>query len=368
MPLDAPDHILNRRVSERAEADNVVETYVTERLTQRVSPERQAELNRELLAVTRFFAGAKIDAYVAGGSGIDLLDGTWDRDHQDLDMAIMGSDRLALYDAATHAGFQIAKPGGQRLSRDEVADRATHNAFLRSETGGEETRFEVIFLNESSTGDVELTTNAALSKRVYEQGPRVVVEGQEVRLQPPEVTLYYKLTDGRRKDARDIRGLWNSSSPTQREQVVQLIRDAKVCFEIDGQRIANVQTLLEVAERKDQELHKVFFESRVAALEAELGKDIMEKSQQVFGLREKASDRLQFLALMESEYNGVTPQHRSTVEAIADILYQNPDMKLSDFQSWATRRVGPADRVKNRALSEYVSEQLWKTTEDADTE
>ncbi len=345
-----------------------VETYITEQLQKEVSPERKTELNNELSTVSDFFDASGIDAYIAGGTGIDLLDGEWNRDHQDLDMAIFGSNRQKFFDAATQAGFMITDPDRRQLSAEEVTDPKTHNAFLFRTTEQGSTQFEVMFLNETPTGDFELTKNATAPRASYEQAPRVTIAGKEVAIQPPDVILFHKLTDGRRKDFRDAKKVWGALQPPQQERLNGYLRDAGVRFVIDGNEITDVPALFETAEQKDAEQHQAFFRpENVTGMENELGKDLMARCDEVFDIKQQAADRSAFFEAISEKYQGFVPERRVVLEAMSDYLFQTPAPSVEQFKTWAKKYVKLDETLKTKALYEYVSEKLWevKTKEEA---
>ncbi len=359
-----------RCAKERGETETAreVENYITERLQKEVSPERKAELVKELLTVSEFFDSAGIDAYIAGGTGIDLLDGEWNRDHQDLDMAIFGSNREQFFDAATQAGFMITDPDRRQLSAAEVTDPKTHNAFLFRTNEQGNTQFEVMFLNETPTGDFELTKHATAPRASYEQAPLATIAGKEVAIQPPDVILFHKLTDGRRKDFRDAKKVWDALEPTQRERLDGYLRDADVRFVIDGKEITDIPALFETAEQKDAEQHQAFFRAeKITGIEDEMGKDLMARCDEVFDIKQQNADRSAFFDAIAEKYQGFVPERRVVLEAMSDYLYQTPAPSVDQFKTWAKKYVKLDESVKTKALYEYVSEKLWevKTKEEA---
>ena len=338
-----------------------VEAYVTERLQKEVSPERKTELNKELLNVSEFFDSAGIDAYIVGGTGIDLLGGEWNRDHQDLDMAISGNDRQKFYNTATQAGFLITGPDKRPLRAEEVTDPKTHNAFLFRTNAQGSTQFEIIFLNETPTGDFELTKQTSAPRDSYETAPRVNVEGTEVAIQPPDIILFHKLTDGRRKDFRDAKKVWDALQPTQRERLNGYLRDAGVRFVIDDKEITDVPALFEMAEQKDTEQHQAFFRTeKIAGMEDELGKDLMTRCDEVFKIKQQTTDRSAFLEAMTEKYQGSVPERQVVIVAMSDFLYQTPTPSAEQFKVWAKKYAKIDEQVKTKALSDYISEKLWE--------
>jgi hypothetical protein len=339
-----------------------IEAYVVERLQREVSPERKAELSGELAAVSDVFDAAGIDAYVAGGTGIDLLDGEWDRDHQDLDMAIMGNERRTFFDAATRSGFRIVDPYGNPLDVDAVIDPTTHNAFASRTNEQGTTRFEVIFLNQPIEGRVALNDTYSVDAARYAQAPRVTMAGREVAIQPPEIILFHKLTDGRRKDFRDAKKVWDTLSEVQRGSVDGFLADTGVVFTVDGEEIRSVRALFDAAESVDAERHRGFFGERVPAMEEKVSEGLMAACGELFARKERAADPETFSSLVGEMRTGVDPERGDALDAMAQALSEDPTMTLDRFKAWAKSHVRLDARLGATALREYVSEQLWETT------
>ncbi len=346
--------------AKEAESTNTdVERFVTERVSREPSPERKSELDRELVIVADFFRDAEIKPYIAGGTGIDLLDGEWNRDHQDLDMAIMGSERGKFFEAATEAGFLITDPDRNTLDRVDIEDRKTHNAFLFRSNEEGSTEFEVIFLNENEDGSVELTHNSSAGRESYEDAPVASIDGREIAIQPPEVILFHKLTDGRRKDFRDAKTIWSNLDEERRERLTGFLKDANARFVIGGEEIRDVEQLLELAEQADQEKHASFFTERVDKFETELSEDLMARCEEIYQIRERTPERQDFFEEVAERYHGSVPERRSIIEAMADELYSEHNPDLDQFKRWAKTIAKMDERVKDKALHEYVSEKLW---------
>ena len=344
-----------------SEVASRVENHVTEELRREVSVERKTELNRELAAVVDFFSEAGIQPYIAGGTGIDLIDGEWDRDHQDLDMAIFGNERQKFYEAAAHAGFVITDPDHKSLTLDEISNRKTHNAFLfRSDPTGA-TQFEVIFLNETASGDIELTHHAATPRASYEHAPTRTLANKEVRLQPPEIILFHKLTDGRRKDFRDAKKVWEGLEPDQKKRLEQSLADANVRFVIGGQEIRDIPTLFVSAQQADAAKHRQFFDTKLSDLDRELSKDLVKSCEDVFEIRQRTPDRSAFFNEVAEKYQGFIPERRIVMEEMANTLYSDPAPDIEQFKTWARGYVKIDGRLNHKALTEYVSEKLWET-------
>ncbi len=338
-----------------------IENFIRERLDTELSPERRAELSKELITVASFFDEANIKPYIAGGTGIDLLNGEWDRDHQDLDIAIMGSERVKFFQAAMDAGFLVTDPDRNALNLETITDSKTHNAFLfRSDDQGV-TQFEVMFLNETVGGDVKLTDNTTASRTIYNNGPTVSIEGHEVTIQPPEVILFHKLVDGRRKDFRDAKTVWDSLSEEQHGRLTGFLREANVRFVIGEDEITDVQALFARAEQEDKTKHVKFFTEKVGEFNEVLSSDLMARCKEVYEIYGRTPKRNDFFGEVAEKYQGFVPERRVVIEAMADELYSDNPPDIDGFKKWAKQYVKMDERLKEKALYEYVSEKLWET-------
>lgn len=321
-----------------------VEQYVLERSRAEVSVERKAELSKELATVVQFFADAGIRPYVAGGSGLDLLDGQWNRDHQDLDMAILGTQRQALFDAATREGFLVTDHTRRSLTIEEITDSTTHNAFLFRNDERGVTQFEVMFVEDATS---------------FDHAPTRTVDGVTLDLQPPEVILSHKLRDGRRKDFRDAQVVLDQLDAEQKARLADAMTSQH--FTINGETVTDVTTLLERAASIDNARQRAFFESRLPAIEREIAGEYMTHCRAIYAIHERTPDRAQFFDALAEKYAGFLPERRAHLEDLADVLFSSPTPSLEAFQSEARRRVNLDEKLQHQALHEFLSEKLWTT-------
>jgi len=349
------------KVETAAEKDKrEIKEYVLGELKKPVSPERKTELNQELATVSDFFRDAGIDCFVAGGSGLDLVDGEWDRDHQDLDMAIFDSNRRAFFEAAIQRGYLVTNYKRESLTIENIENPETHNAFIfRSDANGV-SQFEVMFMNELPSGELKLNEHAHAPRELFVGAPKHTVEEREIKLQPPEIILFYKLADGRRKDCKDIVQTWEALSDEQRQRIQTFVHDAKFVFEIDGEDVSGVSPLLEAAKRISSQKTEQFFSQDIERIDEEAGKDLMEKCDEVFSVRSQTPSRESFFEALSEKYQGFMPEPRAVIEAMSDFLYQEPAPSIEDFKHWAKKYVKIDERIKKMALHEYVSQPLWK--------
>ncbi len=336
----------------------MLERDIRQRLDVGISPERGRELNEEIETIAAILEEERIPCFLAGGTAIDLLDGTWDRDHLDLDVAISSADRNRLYDAIVDRGFVITDPERKELSREDVCDPSRHNCFFSRIIDGREDKFEVMFLDEVANGDIKINNAVAAPRESYIHAPMATVGDRAVLLQPPEIILFYKLTDGRRKDFRDIEKTWNMLVEEQRGLLEHYLSSSNVRFVIDGRNIAFADLFIE-AHKKDAELQERFFHHRLPEIEQKLSADIVLRSGEIFTKRQEISDREDFCTTVIRMYGDDTPKRRKDIEDIANQLYRDPVPTLLEFRTWAKEYIGIEATVRKTAFHEYVSQSLW---------
>lgn len=214
-----------------------LEAWIDVEESREPSQERKRALTEELAEVSDFFRDAAIDFSVIGGSGLDLLDGKWSRDHQDLDVAVDKKDAQQVCEAAAEQGFTAVNAKDQSEIRPDAPNlKLPENVFLRKANR----TFEVVFED--------------FSKYASDQLPVVNIENREVRLQRPEINLYHKFFDGRRKDLGDIETYLPDLNAEQRERLNQLLQDQGVTFVVGERTTGSVDELLVFAREESERL------------------------------------------------------------------------------------------------------------------
>jgi hypothetical protein len=327
------------------------------------SAKRIAELNQELKTVLAFFDTIKIKTYIAGGTGLDLINGKWDRDHQDLDIAIMGDNKKKFYQAAIDAGFIITDPDRNPLDLETIIDNKTHNAFLYRATDDGITQFEIIFLNEQANGDIELTDKTLIPASLYDNAPVVNIDGQEVTLQPPAIILFHKLIDGRRKDFWDIRKIWDNLDETTKQELNLLLQKANKKFNIGENEFTDIQTLLEIAEQQNQSRQVKFLTEKANEYQKMLEAQLMTVCEEIHEIYKKCSTPGELIQVLIEKYNGFIPERKKIMEAMITQLYSEPTITLDQFKNWAKQKVDITDNLREKIVYEYIPEKLWTTNE-----
>jgi|GEM_PF-5686745 len=333
--------------TERLREGAELREYVLGDFEKPVTPEQAKRLDQELADTAAFFEAGGIDFYVAGGSGLDLLDGEWKRDHQDLDAAIPGKDRLKLYEMAEREGFVVKDHQGEPLSKEAIADEDRHNCFLFRKKDGVEERFEAMFLPD---GD-----DAA-----YENAPTVERAGHEIRLQPPEIILFHKLMDGRRKDFRDIRKVWPKLDDARKADVQRRVDEAGIRFKIGPREEASVEALLAAAPEVQKEMDAAFFEGDAARMKDALEGELRKTASEVYALRHESASRAEFMKRLAEKY-GSDSGRAKVMEQMGDFLFHDPAPDEESFTAWARMAIGGAmdERLKAKASYEFKEEKLW---------
>ena len=361
MISEQPPNFINGSEEREGNKRREIETFVESEYDKDVSPERAHELHKELVTVADFLQENGIDFYVAGGSGLDLLDGKWDRDHQDLDVQIFSRDRGQFYDVAIAAGFLITDPERKQLKKVEILDEDRENAFLfRSDDHGV-VQFEVIYLAESE-GEVQLRDNVSVPLKLFEQTPRTQIDGRDIRLQPPEVILFYKLLDGRRKDLKDIQTTLAQLSDEQKANLEDIISRAGLKFLVGDKSPSSMTELLQLASQADVVKRENFFTKKLVTIESELVAELMKTAEDIYKVREGAKSRDNFVKALVEKYEGFMPERRAIIEQMTEQLFEEPQPSLEDFKQWAHGLVQSqiTERVKQKVLADYKNEHLWE--------
>lgn len=356
---ESPDVAVNQKVKIPEARRAAIEESVRRRLDVGIPLERQAELSREIEMIAEILEVERVPFFIAGGTGLDLLDGKWSREHLDLDVAISGVDRERAYDAMIAAGFRITDPGLQEITREMLLEPSRFHIFCKQLIGKDKYNVEIMFLKESSTGDVGINDTVAAPRELYSHPTTVTVGEREIPLQPTEVIVFHKLTDGRRKDFRDLEKAWESLGAAARGRVEGYIRDSHLTFVVSGEVVA-LPELFSAAHRNDAELQKEFFANQIGEIEIELSAENVAVAKEVFHLYAGETDSLVFQRRLEEKYGDLTP---SRVEVFRDIslrLAAEPHQTEDEFVEWAMVYTKIQLQVEQFAFREYVAETLWE--------
>ena len=337
-----------------------IRDHVMTRIEQAPTEERKKVLTRELFKVLSFFDQSGIRAFVAGGAGIDLLDAKWDRDHQDLDVAIRGNDREAFFISIKKNGFHLRLANGTEAQQEDVLDIKTHNAFASRTNEAGETTFEVIFLNVVNDDDVELSNGFAIPMSFYENAPMVEVAEKEIRLQPTEVILFHKLIDARRKDLRDIINTWGLLSVEQQQRLQSFVDSSSVTFMIDGEETSNIPFLLEKAFIVDSEKQESFFRDGLESRLERMTRDLMSRCEEIYLLAQNHQYE-SFLIVATKIYGQGDDERQKIVQEIGGFLLSGSMPDLHSFKKWALKRTQTDAHIKDDIFNAYANEEIYQT-------
>ena len=336
-----------------------IEASVRHRLDVGIPVERAEELSREIEMIAEILDVERVPFFIAGGTGLDLLDGKWGRDHLDLDVAISGVDRERAYDAMIAAGFRITDPAGKEISREMLIDQKRHNIFCKQLVGEDKYNVEIMFLEAAANGDVKLNDAVAAPREAYTHAPTVTIGEHDIPLQPTEVILFHKLTDGRRKDFRDLEKAWESLSAEERARVEGYIRDSHLVFVVH-EKIVTLAELFPAAHENDASLQNDFFTKRLQEIEHKLGSEIVGVAKEVFGLYAGEKDPAVFQRKLEEKYGDLTPARIVAFRDISLHLTSIPGQTADEFVEWAKTYTKIESQVEQFAFREYVSQTLWE--------
>lgn len=351
------DENVNRSMSEARRA--AIEMSLRHRLDVGIPVERQEELSREIEMIAEVLGIERIPFFIAGGTGLDLLDGKWSRDHGDLDVAISGVDRERAYDAMIAAGFYVTDPTGKEISGEMLIEPGRHNVFCKQLVGKDKYNVEIMFLEESPIGDVKLNDSVDAPRELYSDAPTVIIGEHEILLEPTEVILFHKLTDGRRKDFRDLERAWESLDAAARGRVEGYIRASCLAFVVNGKEVS-LSELFSAAHRNDAELQREFFINRLGEIEQKLGVEIVGMAKELFRLYEGEIDPLVFQRKLEEKYGDLTPARMAAFRDISLRLTAATRQTEAEFVEWAKGYIKLDAQVEQRAFHEYVSQTLWE--------
>lgn len=356
---ELPDAVVNQTMRIPEERRATIEASVRHRLDVGIPAERAEALSREIEMIAEILEVARIPFFIAGGTGLDLFDGQWSRDHLDLDVAISGVDRERAYDAMIAAGFHVTDPAGKEISREMLLETARHNVFCKQLVGKDKYNVEIMFLEESPTGDVKLNDAVAAPRELYTHAPTAEIGKHEIPLQPTEVIVFHKLTDGRRKDFRDLEKAWESLDTAARGRVEGYIRESHLTFVVSDEVVA-LSELFSAAHRNDAELQKEFFTNRLGEIEQKLGTEIIGVAKEVFGLYAGETDPMVFQRKLEEKYGDLTPSRVAAFRDISLRLVSEPHQTEDEFVEWAKVYTKIESQVEQFAFREYVSQTLWE--------
>lgn len=356
---ESPDVAVNQKAKIPEARRAAIEASVRHRLDVGIPPERQAELSREIEMIAEILDAERVPFFIAGGTGLDLLDGQWGRDHGDLDVAISGVDRERAYDAMIATGFHITDSAGKEISREMLIDPKRHNVFCKQLVGKDTYNVEIMFLEESPTGDVKINDAVAAPRDAYTHPPIVMIGKHEIPLQPTEVIVFHKLTDGRRKDFRDLEKAWESLDAPARGRVEGYIRDSHLAFAVNGE-LVSLSGLFSAAHRNDAELQKEFFTNRLGEIEQKLGVEIVGVAKEIFGLYAGETDPVAFQRRLEEKYSDLTPTRVAAFRDISLRFVSEPHQTEDEFIEWAKAYTNIELQVEQFAFREYVAETLWE--------
>ena len=340
-----------------------VRSFVETERSRELTVERIAELEQELVEATALFEDGEMEFFIAGGTCLDLFDGEWNRDHQDLDVVIFSDDRGAFYDLARRHGYEITFPedGGRRiLSKEEVEDASQHNVFLFRNDDRGQSELEVIFMD-ADEERVALTPDVTIDREHFNNAPTFKINDTSVRLVPPEITLYFKLRDGRRKDLEDALIVWDQLDETQHTNLQEVLSQSGTRFIVGDLQTDSVQELLDQASQREPEMQNHFFDEELETIEEELMKDVHDKMDIIHEIRQGQSSPEGFADALRDRFGGFMPERRRDIQRMTDFLFQDPPPDREAFTEWSKTELNIRERLKKMALHKFENQKVWTT-------
>ncbi len=212
--------------------------------------EQVAAVETEVRQVATIFNGFGRPWFLAGGTALELSQNKITRDHKGSDIELDSKYLPEFYEFAHDMGYRFFGPAGQTITSPEGLVAQGHNAFLDKVKLTSDTElegFEIMFLQRNKDGGVVFGYDRRLTfpAIIYENSPtHNTRDGQAVPLTPNEVQLFYKLSDGRRKDLHDIRAFLPKLAPEQRERLERYLAITKRSFVVGSVVTTDLDELL----------------------------------------------------------------------------------------------------------------------------
>jgi hypothetical protein len=155
------------------------------------------------LKVLELLAGFDKAWFVAGGWAIDLFIGRVTRTHEDIEIAILRQDQLALQSYLTGWKFEKVIPG-QKMRREKWNQQEwlalpVHEIHARN-AASDPSALEIL-LNESSVDEWKFRRNLKITRPLSMIGLR---SKDGIPYLNPEIVLLYKAKDPTRRDEADF--------------------------------------------------------------------------------------------------------------------------------------------------------------------
>jgi hypothetical protein len=332
-----------------------------------ITSERKQEIEQELGDTAILLNDYGRPWFLAGGSALECAQGEITRDHQDTDVAMYYDDVGGFYEFATTKGYRFISVEGKDITSHEELLAQRENAFLKK---GDEAQpgpqaFEIMFLRKNEAGEVIFSADERLGfpASVYENAPTYTApNGQRVPLQPKDVSVLYKLFDGRHKDFLDVRKFYPTLTNDERQRVTTALTSLNTRFVADDSSATdNIDELLQHTETTTPQAKERFVQSgkveEIAGQQAER----LERINTIYGLSQHASSPEEFRKALEQQYGKeVVTRHKEQLDKMAGYLYQETRPTQDDFRVFAYQEFGIQEQMMRELKTEVLDMKRWE--------
>ncbi len=296
--------LLVNRISADARADVFKEQFG---MPAPATPEQQELIQKEAGDIAALCNAYGKPWFYAGGTSLELAEGTITRDHQDSDIAFFEEDVADFVAHTRTLGYIITDHERKEIPLDEEIIKERRNVFLHKSHGATSGPggFEIIFLRKNATGAITFDSDARLSfpASLYENAQTYSAQNSEkVPLQSKEIVLIHKLFDGRQKDVYDITKFLPTLSEEERQRLDGYLKTVDATFMVGATETDDLDELLQLVETQTGEVKEAFFASKADKVISENVYRFDAALERVFVLAEQAQTPKDFLDAIIKEF------------------------------------------------------------------
>jgi len=328
------------------------------------SPERSQEIERRLIETVRALSDFQSPWYIGGGLALDLHNSSFERDHDDVDIALSLDSATALWEYAQLKGWSFYTHEDVQLSTPEkfyaLAQQGNEGIVIQLETGS---LFEVVFIKTDKSGSLTGPARISLHDEPYKHNAEnILVNGEEVTLTPPEIVLLYKILDGRHKDFIDVANYLPKLSEQQRDRFDTYLGKLRPSFEIAGEQISGVDELMQVARTKNGEV----FDQYINDIEQQ-ERDILrakdrQTAEKLLNIAQ-CIERDSFFDSLTKEFGpGSVDRYTSELEKIESILFSGEPVTVDQLYDSIQKIFGRELYLAQRINMRMQLLTRWNTT------
>lgn len=372
------------------------ESVLEGRIIEPLTVEREAELQQKFGDIASLLNESGKPWFVAGGTSLELTQGKFARDHQDIDVAVMQADAQAWFDqlrvkgysfhryvrekdlegykinfGKAEADFQVTSDGMYRVdvTSSQEFSEGGDNAFLQQmeEGNGLPQDFEVMLLKINSRGEVAFDDeddHGFPASLLENPGYFTAENGEKVPLQPREIVLMHKLKDGRQKDLTDIRRVVGELRPDERQRLDGLLEKFGVRFKdtVTGKEISGLNELLHEVAATDSVAIKQFV-GGIDENTREQREGLDELTGKIYAAAVRAGSRDNFEKELLKEFTpSVIKARKKRLDKMSDELFAEKMPSLDEFKKFVYELLDFNNEMKKQVSQKFLSMERWKVT------